>query len=97
MPAPFSACWRASSHSCLKAPAGRAGSSLKGAGMYYPIAEEELQVVQDCMQQISLLVDLGSGISAVQTTVGTEALLSFLIAQREALQEIGRASCRERV
>ncbi|ABX37121.1 hypothetical protein Daci_4492 [Delftia acidovorans SPH-1] len=54
--------------------------------MYYPIAEEELQVVQDCMQQISLLVDLGSGISAVQTTVGTEALLSFLIAQREALQ-----------
>ncbi len=54
--------------------------------MYYPIAEEELQVVQDCMQQISLLVDLGSGISAVQTTVGTEALLSILIAQREALQ-----------
>src|SRR5258707_5861605 len=56
-PPPHSACWRASSHSCLKAPAGRAGSSLKGAGMYYPIAEEELQVVQDCMQQISLLVD----------------------------------------
>ena len=54
--------------------------------MYYPIAEEELQVVQDCMQQISLLVDVGCGISAVQTTVGTEALLSFLIAQREALQ-----------
>jgi len=54
--------------------------------MYYPIAEEELQVVHDCMQQISLLVDLGCGISAVQTTVGTEALLSFLIAQREALQ-----------
>src|SRR5256885_2934672 len=69
-PPPHSACWRASSHSCLKAPAGRAGSSLKGAGMYYPIAEEELQVVQDCMQQISLLVDLGSGISAAQTTVG---------------------------
>jgi hypothetical protein len=54
--------------------------------MYYPISEEELQVVQDCMQQISLLVDLGCGISDVQTTVGTEALLSFLIAQREALQ-----------
>jgi hypothetical protein len=54
--------------------------------MYYPSSEEELQVVQDCMQQISLLVDLGCGISDVQTTVGTEALLSFLIAQREALQ-----------
>jgi hypothetical protein len=37
--------------------------------MYYPIAEKKLQVVQDCMQQISLLVDLGCGISAVQTTV----------------------------
>jgi hypothetical protein len=53
--------------------------------MYYPISEEELQVVQDCMQQISLLVDLGCGISDVQTTVGTEALLRFLFALRVAL------------
>lgn len=54
--------------------------------MYYPIAEEELQVIQDCMQQISLLVDLCCGITAVESTIGTEALLSFLTAQREALQ-----------
>lgn len=53
--------------------------------MYYPISEEELHVVQNCMQQISLLVDLCCGVSDRETTIGTEALLSFLIAQRQAL------------
>src|SRR5260370_12199705 len=81
-PPPHSACWRASSHSCLKAPAGRAGSSLKGAGMYYPIAEEELKVVQVCLQQIWLLVDRGSRISALRAPVGAQPLFGFLTLQR---------------
>ena len=54
--------------------------------MYYPIAEEELQVIQNCMQQISLLTDLCCEVTALETKVGTEGLLSFLIAQREALR-----------